>query len=102
MQRIAINTKYGWTTARFGRYSNGHLGIQLFLDGGEPLAKISTNLPDTNLEPREFHFDTNNNSSLVEDIMRSGLFDDTGKKHQSGWCEYPVLKVKDHIEIVEG
>ena len=102
MQRIAIETKYAWTTARFGRYSNGHLGIQLFLDGGEPLANISTNLLDTNLEPREFHFDSNNNSSLVEDILRSGLFDDTGKKDKSGWCEYPVFKVKEHIEIVEG
>ena len=47
MQKIAIETKYGWTTARFGRYSNGHLGIQLFLDGGESLAKISTNLLET-------------------------------------------------------
>jgi hypothetical protein len=102
MQKIELNTNYGWATARFGRYSNGHLGIQLFLDGGEPLAKISTNLVDTDLEPREFHFDANNNSDFQEYILRSGHFEDTGKKDQSGWCEYPVFKVKDHIEIVEG
>ena len=102
MQKIAIETKYGWTTARFGRYSNGHLGIQLFLDGGESLAKISTNLLETNLEPREFHFDANNNASLKDCILRSGLFEDTGKKDKSGWCEYPVFKVKEHIEMVEG
>lgn len=102
MQKIEINTPYGWSQARFGRYANGHLGIQLFLDRGEPLAKISTNLIDSNLEPREFHFDENNNASLKESILKCGHFEDTGKSDQSGWCSYPVYKVKDHIEIIEG
>ena len=99
MEKIEINTSYGWTKARFGRYPNGHLGIQLFLDRGEPLAKISTNLPDTNLESREFHFDENNNPSLKESILSCGHFEDTGKSVQSGWCTYPVFKVKEHISL---
>ena len=100
MQKIEIKTEFGWATAKFGRYSNGHLGIQLF-ESGMPLARISTNLPDTKIEPREFHFDNNNLHSLKDDILNSGHFEDTGKVDKSGWCEYPVFKVKDHVEIVE-
>ena len=100
MQKFEINTKYGWATAKFGRYSNGHLGIQL-LQSGFPLAKISTNILDTELESREFHFDDNNYGSMKEDILKCGHFEDTGKTDKSGWCEYPVYRVKDHIEIVE-
>lgn len=100
MQKIEINTEFGWATAKFGRYANGHLGIQLF-ESGMPLAKISTNLPDIEIEPREFHFDNNNFDSLKDDILKCGHFEDTGKVDKSGWCEYPVFKVKDHVEIVE-
>ena len=101
MQKVEINTTYGWAKAKFGRYANGHLGISLFLDGGEPLTKLSTNLIDTELEPREFHFDENNNSSLKDSVLRCGHFEDTGRVDKSGWCEYPVFRVKEHIEIVE-
>ena len=100
MQKIELITKYGWATAKIGRYSNGHVGIQLFQDG-MPLVKISTNLPDTNIEPREFHFNSNDAGSMKEDVLKSGHFEDTGKVDNSGWCEYPVFKVKDHVEIVE-
>lgn len=100
MQKFEINTKYGWATAKFGRYSNGHLGIQLFQEG-LPLAKISVNLPDVEIDSREFHFNSNDSGSLQEDVLRCGHFEDTGKTHKSGWCEYPVYRVKDHVEIVE-
>jgi hypothetical protein len=101
MQKIEIKTQYGWSTAKIGRYTNGHIGIQLFQDG-MPLAKISTNLNDIELEPREFHFDDNNCGSIKEDVLKSGHFEDTGKVDKSGWCEYPVFKLKDHVEVVEG
>lgn len=101
MQKIEINTEYGWASAKFGRYSNGHLGIQLFQDGC-PLAKISTNIIDTEIEPREFHFDDNNCGSMKEDLLKCGHFEDTGKTNFSGFCEYPVFKLKDHVEVVEG
>ena len=102
MQKVEINTTYGWAKAKFGRYANGHLGISLFLDGGEPLTKLSTNLIDTELEPREFHFDENKLSDLYGDLMDCGHFEDTGREDNSGFCTYPVLKLKEHITIVEG
>jgi hypothetical protein len=100
MHKIEINTKYGWATAKIGRYSNGHLGIQLFQDG-MPLVKISANLEDADIESREFHFNSNDADSMKEEVLKSGHFEDTGKSHQSGWCEYPVFRLKDHVEIVE-
>ena len=65
------------------------------------MAKISTNLIDTNLEPREFHFDENKYSSLKDSILSSEHFEDTGKVDKSGWCTYPVFKIKDHVEVIE-
>jgi len=54
------------------------------------------------LEPREFHFDFNKLSDLYGDLMDCGHFEDTGREDNSGFCTYPVLKLKEHIEIVEG
>lgn len=101
MGKFGFKTKFGWLDARVGRYANGHLGIQLLQDGF-PYANLSTNLLDTELEPREFHFDENKLSDLYSDLMDCGHFENTGREDESGFCTYPVLKLKDHIEIVEG
>ena len=101
MGKFGFKTKFGWLDARVGRYANGHLGIQLLQDGF-PYASLSSNLVDTELEPREFHFDFNKLSDLYGDLIGCGHFEDTGRTDTSGYCSYPVLKLKDHIEIVEG
>ena len=101
MGKFGFKTKFGWLDARVGRYSNGHLGIQLLQDGF-PYASLSSNLVDTELESREFHFDENKLSDLYGDLMDCGHFEDTGRADKSGYCTYPVLKLKEHIEIVEG
>ena len=101
MGKFGFKTKFGWLDARVGRYTNGHLGIQLLQDGF-PYASLSSNLVDTELEPREFHFDLNKLSDLYGDLMDCGHFEDTGREDNSGYCFYPVLKLKEHISIVEG
>ena len=101
MGKFGFKTKFGWLDARVGRYANGHLGIQLFQDGF-PYASLSSNLVDTELEPREFHFDENKLLDLYGDLMDCGHFEDTGREDNSGYCFYPVLKLKEHITIVEG
>ena len=101
MGKFGFKTKFGWLDARVGRYANGHLGIQLLQDGF-PYASLSSNLVDTELEPREFHFDLNKLSDLYGDLMDCGHFEDTGREDNSGFCTYPVLKLKEHITIVEG
>lgn len=101
MGKFGFKTKFGWLDARVGRYANGHLGIQLLQDGF-PYASLSSNLVDTELESREFHFDINKLSDLYGDLMDCGHFEDTGREDESGYCTYPVLKLKEHIQIVEG
>ena len=101
MGKFGFKTKFGWLDARVGRYANGHLGIQLLQDGF-PYASLSSNLVDTELESREFHFDFNKLSDLYGDLMNCGHFEDTGREDKSGYCTYPVLKLKEHITIVEG
>ena len=101
MGKFGFKTKFGWLDARVGRYANGHLGIQLFQDGF-PYASLSSNLVDIELEPREFHFDLNKLSDLYGDLMDCVHFEDTGREDNSVYCFYPVLKLKEHITIVEG
>ncbi len=100
MQKIELITRFGWATAKIGRYSNGHVGIQLFQDG-MPLVKISANLPDTDIEPREFHFNSSDCWEIYKDLIDCGHFEDTGVKHESGFNTYPVLRIKNHIPIEE-
>jgi len=101
MGKFGFKSKFGWLDARVGRYTNGHLGIQLFQDGF-PWSSLTRNLIDTELESREFHFDKNNLFELYKDLMSCGHFEDTGREDKSGYCSYPVLKLKEHIKIVEG
>lgn len=98
MDKIEFKSKHGWLTARFGRFSNGHLGIQLFQDGF-PFARMTANLPDTELDTREFHFNSNDCFEILEDVMECGHFEDMNREDKSGFCTYPVFKLKDHVEI---
>ena len=99
MQKFGFKTKYGWANVRWGKYPNGKLAIQLVSDYFEPIAKMSVNLPDVELSDREFHLDMNQCYSLIKDIMDCGHFEGTGIYHQSGFNDYEVFKVKDHVNI---
>lgn len=98
MDKIDFKSKFGWLTARFGRFSNGHLCVKLFQDGF-PFATVGINIEDTQLDSREFHFDDNNVWSIYKDMIDCGHFEDTGREDKSGFCSYPVLRVKEHVSI---
>ena len=100
MNKFGFKTKFGWLDARFGKYPNDKLGIQLLKDGF-PWARLSTNLPDVELEPREFHFNSSDCWEIYKDLIDCGHFEDTGVKHESGFNTYPVLRIKNHIPIEE-
>lgn len=99
MQKFGFKTQYGWATVRWGQYPNGKLAIQLLSDYFEPMARMSVNLPDVELSDREFHLDMNQCYSLIKDIMDCGHFEGTGRFHQSGFNDYEVFRVKDHVNI---
>jgi hypothetical protein len=99
MQKFGFKTQHGWANVRWGQYPNGKLAIQLVTDYFEPMAKMSVNLPDVELADREFHLDIMQCHSIMKDIMSCGHFEGTGRMHQSGFNEYEVFKVKDHVKI---
>ena len=53
----------------------------------------------TELDPREFHFNSNDCFGILEDVMFCGHFEDMNREDKSGFCTYPVFKLKDHVEI---
>lgn len=95
---FGFKTKFGWLDAKFLKYPNGRLAIQL-IQGGFPWARLTTNLPDVDLEPREFHFNKSDCWEIYKDLIDCGHFEDTGKKNESGFNTYPVMRVKNHIPL---
>ena len=41
----------------------------------------------------EFYADTNNSSSLIEEMLKQGLIKDTDESCSSGFCVYPKMKL---------
>ena len=95
---FGFKSKYGWLTAKFGKYPNGRVGIQLLQDGF-PFAKMSANLPDVELHEREFHLDMEQCYPIIKDIMDCGHFEDMNREDQSGFKTFSVYKIKDHVPI---
>lgn len=85
-------------TLHCGYYSNGRLAIQANCDDG-PYGKLTVNLPDDTVGPNEiFVRTTEENEHLAKAAMKTGLFEDTGKKVPSGFIEISVWKLKDGVE----
>jgi hypothetical protein len=42
----------------------------------------------------QFALDTNNLRGIVDEILASGLFNNTGDVVESGFCEYPIYELK--------
>ena len=86
-------TDYGICSIKKNKYpSNGNLFLGLVDETGQPVANITTNVIP--LAENEFLANVNNiGPTLWSDILASGLFEETGEKVPSGFCEYPVCKL---------
>ena len=95
-----IATPYGAATIQVGRYpAGGAIAIQLVADDEprEPLATFSANLVPYGAEVSsdEFCVKTwSENEALVEPMLLTGLFEDTGKRVPSGHVIAPVWRIK--------
>lgn len=90
--------RYGQAVLLVGRYpSDGAIALCVNLIDGQPLCTFTTNLKSYGapLADDEFHVNNWDNEEVVEDIMATGLFDDTGKRWQSGYVSAPVWRFKD-------
>jgi len=95
---FGFKSKFGWLDAKFLKYPNGRLAIQLMQDGF-PFAKMSVNLPDVELQEREFFLDMYQCNSILEDIHDCGHFEHLGRKESSGFNTYSLYRVKNHIPL---
>lgn len=98
-----LQTKdYGEALVLVGRYpSGGAIALSLMLTTGEPLCTFTTNLKayGARLSDDEFHVDTWNTGTVPSDMMATGLFEDTGKRQDSGHVEAPVWRFKDAANV---
>ena len=90
MKSISINGESVIVGTR--TYPNGRIAITLTCEDGMPYATVSTNVPEINLQEREFIL-SHNCSSILGHLMSAGLFVDTGKKVDYGFVVgQPILK----------
>jgi hypothetical protein len=91
-------TNYGLCSVKKQKYqNNGNLALILVDETGQPVSNISTNV--FTMGENEFCANCYNmGATLWNDIITSGLFEQTGEKVPSGFCEYPVCKLLVEID----
>lgn len=77
------------------RYSQNHrLAIQVVSEDGEPFGVLTTNLPNVQLAADEIIVKTiDENEPMREPALASGLFEDTGRRVQSGFSQFEVWRL---------
>jgi len=74
---------------------SGRWAIRMFaIETGEPVALITVNLPDEELNSDEiFVKDYSENAGMLAWLVAQDLVEDTGRKVQSGYVSIPVARV---------
>ena len=75
-------------------YGNNALALVMVCDDGSPYAVMTVNLEGYQID-NEYHsfVDTNNlGEELVDWIIENKIGFDTGIRHQSGYCIYPLIE----------
>jgi hypothetical protein len=79
-------------------YMNGRLALFLEAPGHELFATLTVNLPDEHLDEGEFFVKTwSENRPLAVFALSSGLFEDTGRRVQSGLVQVPVWRFTEGV-----
>jgi hypothetical protein len=96
----SVSTPYGNATVHIGRYpSGGAIAVEVFL-GPAPDERwsFSTNLVPSGARIADDEFTVKSwseNEPLVEPMLATGLFEDTGRRVPSGYVEAPVWRLRD-------
>ncbi len=75
------------------KYSPKQPRIEAVCQGGEPYASVTVCIPEVELGEYETILDTNNLPDSLDVLVKSNCVVDTGKTVDSGYCEYPIVKV---------
>ncbi len=98
-----IETSYGMARIVLGRYaSTGALSVRLVEENGQPLATFSVNLKQNGADVADTEFtikDWSENSWLVEPMLNSGHFEDTGRVFKMDYITSPIWRLK-HLTVL--
>lgn len=72
---------------------NGNTAIIAETKEGEPFGVLTVNLDDE-LPRNMAYIDTNNMPDALNFLIKNDLAEDTGKTGKSGFCTYPLVKLK--------
>lgn len=95
-----VTTPFGKADIHVGRYpAGGAIAVQLVgAATGEPLGVFSTNLVPYGARVANTEFCAkvwSENEPLVEPMLSSGLFEDTGRTEASGYVMAPVWRIRN-------
>lgn len=94
---MEVETKqFGKAILTLNRYADGgQVAIELISPEHEPIARLTVNMPEVKLEPREIIVKGwGENEQIIEDCRASGYFFDTGKRIKTGFVTAEVWKIK--------
>ena len=82
--------------------NNGRPAISLFATDGEPIARVTVNIPDAPLGKREILIkDYSENEGILNWMVASGLVEDTGKVIPAGHAVVNIVRMTPKL-IWEG
>ena len=87
---------FGNAYVKTSEYQDGNLAVVLVDDFGQPLGKLSVNLPDNAhlLGKNQFFAKTyNENEIIAKDALESGFFKQTKTIVKSGFVECPIWEI---------
>ena len=99
----SVQTPYGLASIHVGRYpKGGAIYVQLYTADGdeppEPLATLSCNLVPYGAVLLDDEFSVKSwseNEPLIEPLLATGLFEDTGRRTPTGYAVSPTWRIKD-------
>jgi hypothetical protein len=97
-----VMTPFGKAYVYVGRYPGGAIAVQLMSGRGEPLGTLSTNLVPigASIGDDEFWVKTwSENVRLVQPMLDSDLFEDTGKVAGTGFVLAPIWRIRNSEHV---
>lgn len=77
------------------QYENGRIALFLWNEEDGPIATLTVNIPGCPMGENETALDINNLPTVREFIEENGIGEFIGKYAQSGYCTYPIYKIKE-------
>jgi hypothetical protein len=82
-----------------GCYANRRIALEL-MEGGDSFLMLTVNIPEARLRRGEFVVkDWSENYPYMRDILRCGLFEDTGRRVATGFVRAPIWRFREGVKV---